>query len=505
LRKVLESKADILLFSVYIWNVELVREICSSIKKIRPECTVILGGPEASFDFERFFSFADYVMCGEGEGIIAPLVKSVMAGSVFESDYVARKDKPEASYHTVEDMDTLPFSYKGEDLSGLLDKLVYYESSRGCIYNCSYCLSCITKGTRFKSEERVMEELSYLRDAGVTLVKFCDRTFNSDKARAMRLMRRIADELHPMAAHFEMCADFFDEKWFEFLQSMPKDRFQFEIGIQSVNPNTLSAIHRKPDVWGAIEACRRIKSFGNIEIHADLIAALPHDTYDDVLSAVDAIYDVCDVLFLGRLKMLRGSPIRDTADSFGAKFEDTPPYSTLMTDTLSYDELMHLCDLSDVIDTYRNSLMFEKSLSYVLSGEESPARFFSDFTKYLSDIGALERPQTQEAWYGHLFEFAKDKVEDIHMFSEYLRLDWFKKSGRELKIFERIYDRDFKTRVKEYLSRNKDELSDILMHKDNDVREIIKRVKFIKTDLRGERIFMRIPDSLELIDVSDSF
>lgn len=505
LREIISSGADVFLFSVYIWNVEYVRGICTSLKKIKPECTVILGGPEASFSFERFFSFADFIVCGEGEGVIEPLVQAVLSKAVLTSPYVAYKGSPYAEYHTVDDLDTLPFSYEGEDLTSISDKLVYYESSRGCIYNCAYCLSCVTKGTRAKSEERVFSELKRLHDAGVSLVKFCDRTFNFDKGRAMRLMERIARELSPMKAHFEMCADFFDEEWFSFLSKMPKDTFQFEIGIQSINPEALKEIRRNPDVIRTIEACRRVKKIGNIEVHADLIAALPHDTYDDILKAVDLLYDACDVLFLGRLKMLYGSPIRDMADRFSAEYEDVPPYAVLKTSTLSYDELMCLMDISEVIDTYKNSKVFEMSLEYALNGE-SPSVFFEGLCKFLKGKDALSRPQTQEAWYGYLYEFAKETVKDADELSERLRFDFFKKNGRELKFFERDYDRGFKSKVREYLIKNKEILAHDIGYGGEDVREIIKRIKFTKVCMsKKESVFMRMPDTLDMIDVTNEF
>lgn len=317
-----KERPDILCFSCYIWNIKPVLEICRDYKKIAPDTLIIAGGPEVSYDAISLLEnhkFLDFVVRGEGEATLKELfhtiymkqsLEAVKGVSYRNGDRVL--DNPDRELIT--DLDCIPFPYE-DDLDSYKNRIIYYETSRGCPYNCSYCLSSTIKGVRFFSLERVKADLSRLIRRGIKEIKFVDRTFNCHEGRALEIMKFILEQAGQTKFHFEIGAELLSQDFTAFIQKVPAGRFDFEIGVQSTNPESLQAVTRKSDWQKLRQNIERLKAAGNIHIHLDLIAGLP---YEDLASFAQSFNDVYklnpDVIQLGFLKLLKGSDIRNKSN-----------------------------------------------------------------------------------------------------------------------------------------------------------------------------------------------
>lgn len=374
--RILELEPDCVGLSVSIWNRTQSLDVAQIVKAARPQCRVVLGGPEVSYDAETLLTSQpdlDGILWGEGERSFAALARALEAGG-------DPAGLPGLTWRTAGglvtgpippplDLADLPFPYAGEDLSPFQHRILYYETSRGCPGRCAYCLSADVPGVRFRPLAMVKRELSHFLRAEVQQVKFVDRTFNCDGQRAVAILRHILAEVkqHPERRapnfHLEVEADDLPPDMVALLCQAPPGLFQLEAGVQSLHPPTLRAIDRE-DNWPQLAAnCRAILEAGRTHLHLDLIAGLPHEGLDAFARSFDGVYTLHPhSLQLGFLKLLRGSRLRAQAEDLGLRYQAQPPYEVLSTLELSFSDLCLLHDVEDLLSLYANSGLFSHSL-----------------------------------------------------------------------------------------------------------------------------------------------
>lgn len=366
------ERADVYGFSCYIWNIDAMLRLASDIKKLLPNAAVVLGGPEVMFDTERFsaLSFVDHIVCGEGERVFCSLCEAIKNG-----------EKPERVIRSNDMSLTDGILYSPEEPHR---RLMYYESSRGCPYNCAYCLSSATRGVAAKDARQTLAELYEFEkfDDDIT-VKLVDRTFNFDKKRANEIWRGLLDEKYTKKYHFEICASLLDDESFEIFEKFPKGKIRLEVGLQSTKKETLAATSRHIEPKAVLDACKKIKDMGNIHVHLDLICGLPGDGFFDVASAFDEAFGCSSLVQVGFLKLLHGTALRRDAEKLGIKYRDHAPYEVLATRDISYEELRKLHEISDVMERFFDSGKFEGTLEYALSLSDSPFAFFSGLCDFI--------------------------------------------------------------------------------------------------------------------------
>lgn len=409
---------DLLIFSVYIWNGEETRAIAAQLKKLMPETQIVFGGPEVSFDSESELQnspFADFVISGEGEAVVEMLVKNLLKsdpaknlsqipGLTWRDGSLVKTNLPQQPI----DMDRLVFPYP--ELESLENRILYYESSRGCPYSCSYCLSSATKGVRFRNVELVKTDLKRFMAAGVMQVKFIDRTFNANPDRALALWQYLSDEDNGHTNfHFEITAELLRPQDIELLSRVRPGLFQFEIGIQTTMKAASEAVNRRLTFEQLSLPVKTLLSTDNIHIHLDLIAGLPHEDYNRFLQSFDDVYRLNpQVLQLGFLKLIKGSGIRQQATLHGYVYEDYPPYEILENNYIKFDELLKLKDIEMCLDQLHNSKRFGLSLKVLLSHFDKPSQFFVGFSRWLRLQCHLDEAIKTEKWYELLWHFAQD-------------------------------------------------------------------------------------------------
>ncbi len=439
-------KPDVAAFSCYIWNITFVRRIAANLKKIMPGIIIILGGPEVSFEADDILEgnpFADLILSGEGEEIFPEIISAInrtgRTGRTESFDGINNG----GGYALIENLDDIASPYTEAMLSSLQDRIAYFESSRGCPFGCSYCLSPASRGVRHFSMDRVKSELQKLSDAGVRRVKFVDRTINGNPARAKEIFDFIitSEAAGRLAGncnyHFEAAPDLFDDEMISVLQRAPAGMIQFEIGIQSLNPDTLKSINRKMDKQKAFYYIEKLLAPGNIHLHLDLIAGLP---FEDEVSFRDSFNGVYATrphrIQLGALKMLKGSKISSEAALHGYSFRDHPPYEVLYNNYIGYGGMGTLKGVAALLDRYYNSCRFERTLAFLTSRLfETAFDFFKRLHEYFlsikdMDCGGFVRAFTvnlsSKDQYLHLFNFIKSFCDSktTHLVRELLRYDF---------------------------------------------------------------------------------
>ena len=422
LEKLYMKNADIYAFSCYIWNIDYVLKIAERLKMVKKDCKILLGGPEVSFDAENILKeneFIDYIVCGEGEITVSKLLSNppdkrlILHGEMFSS------------------LDEMPFPYTDEDLDSIVknQKLIYYETSRGCPFRCSYCLSSIVDGVRYLSLERAKSEIKKIASSGVQTIKFVDRTFNADKRRAKELWEFCGAIESDTKFHFEIGADLLDDELLEALSKIPKDKFQLEIGVQSTNIDTISAVSRSMDLERLKYNVRKLREFGNIHLHLDLIAGLPKEDYKSFSRSFNDVYSLRpNALQLVFLKLLKGSRLRYEAESYNAVYNPSPPYEVYSTDCLGFDDIIRLRAIEDVLDRYYNSERFTNTLEFVVDKFNSPFEFYESFSDFWCSLGLIGQGVKRIKLYDILFEFLKDKLSstDLTEFLKIMKTDFSK-------------------------------------------------------------------------------
>ena len=410
---------DLLFISCYIWNRAEAEMLAADMGKIRPELDIWLGGPEVSFDAEEVLErlpAVKGVIRGEGEKAFARIVRAYCGGSSFNDALAEITDLTfrEASGRIAVtgesgriDFDTVPFAYK--ELDSFSNRIIYYESSRGCPFRCSYCLSSVDKKLKFRSVERVKPELQFFLDRKVPQVKFIDRTFNCSHEHAGEIWRYIRENDNGITNfHFEIAADLMTEEEIELLGTMRPGQVQLEIGVQSTNDKTLKEINRPMDFDRVCEVVSAIRAVNNIHLHLDLIAGLP---FEDILSFRSSFNDIFALrphqLQLGFLKVLKGSPIDRKSENYGLRSTDAPPYEVLSTNWISYEELMGLKGVEEMVEVYYNSGQFIKSVELLLGAFDDAFGFFEALADWYREHGLDMINLSRNQRYENLLEFGR--------------------------------------------------------------------------------------------------
>lgn len=428
------EKPDIIGISCYIWNMSLVKILVPTLKKILPNTTLILGGPEVSYEGENLLMDlgADFIMEGEGEAIWKAYLDyrfyqrgtlETIPGLIYRSSTGIVKT-PTCSPL---DLEKLPFVY--EDLSDMAHKIIYYEASRGCPFSCQYCLSSINKGVRLVPLDHVKKHLQHFYNHQVKQVKFVDRTFNANKAFAMSIWKYlITHDNQYTNFHFEIAAELIDDELLALLKRARPGLIQFEIGVQSTNPQVLKAIKRNMSYEKLAPIIHKIQALGNIHQHLDLIAGLPLETYQSFKRSFNDVISLYPEQFqLGFLKVLKGSGLRANAKKYGLVYKEAPPYEILFTDCMTYDEILRLHSIEELLERYYNSGRFESILHYLFTCFKSPFDFFENFAIYWQNNGYDLLQHNKLAYYLKLIGFINEYAEINQAFcKELIRFDYLK-------------------------------------------------------------------------------
>ncbi len=428
LQAIYKKKPDILGFSCYIWNIAMVEELCVELRKLLPNTKIWLGGPEVSYDAMKRVENTeniDGIMIGEGEETFKELLDYYVAGKrklnevkglVFRNTaYISEVGMNQAPAVTSTqirpemDFSTMPFPY--ENMNDFENKIIYYESIRGCPYSCSYCLSSIDKNVRIRNIELVKKELNVFLTHKVPQIKFVDRTFNCNRAHALAIWNYIKEHDNGITNfHFEISADILDEEELSLLNTMRKGLVQLEIGVQSTNDETIEAIHRRMNLVKLGHAVNRIQQGNNIHQHLDLIAGLPYEDYDTFRLSFNDVYALKpDQLQLGFLKVLKGSSMYEDSKEYGIVYKSVSPYEVLYTKWLSYDEVLHLKIVEDMVEIYYNSGQFVYAIKYMLHFFESPFDLYQAIGSYYERNQLQGVNQARIRRYEILIDFMKEQ------------------------------------------------------------------------------------------------
>lgn len=459
MRDIYMEHPDVVCVSCYIWNLSFVKELMADLIKILPGADFWAGGPEVSYDAEKFLtenSEFKGVMVGEGEETFKEL-----AGYYVEKNPQDLKNMTGICYRDgdqiihngwrqIMDLSSIPFIYK--DLSEFKNRIIYYESSRGCPFSCSYCLSSIDKKLRFRDTETVKKELQFFIDNKVPQVKFVDRTFNCKHDHAMAIWKYINEHDNGVTNfHFEISADLLREEELQEMSTMRPGLIQLEIGVQSTNPDTIKAIHRTMDFEKLKGIVDRIHSFGNIHQHLDLIAGLPYEDYDSFRHSFNDVYALKpQQLQLGFLKVLKGSHMMEMCREYGIVYKTQEPYEVLSTKWLDYDHVLKLKTVENMVEVYYNSGQFQNTLEYLENFFQDAFSIYERLGSFYMEKGYGDVSHTRMRRYEILLEFLEDvpeismdQVKDQMVYDLYLRENLKSRPGfaRDQKPFERqIWD-----------------------------------------------------------------
>ena len=468
LADIYRQKPSAIGISVYIWNVEMVRELIRDLGKVLPETEIYLGGPEVSYESEQYLEMSNVrgIFIGEGEVTFKELISAYVAAwtaqSSLEADtsdnaFIKQPNCNNMSSYLSDDIlnsikglltkngytgmqtpvsiDSLPFLYQvdnsGESLLGDFEnRIIYYESARGCPFRCSYCLSSIDKTTHFRSLELVFKELDFFLENKVKQVKFIDRTFNCDAKRACQIWKHlIANDNGVTNFHFEIAADILTDEEIEIIGQMRPGLVQLEIGVQTTNEETLRAINRPTSIPHLAEVVARLRANNNVHIHLDLIAGLPYEDYASFKRSFNDVFGMRpDQLQLGFLKVLNGAPIKAQAEEFGIRYTSDAPYEVLCTNFISYEEIRQLKNVEQMVEIFYNSAQFTQTVPYLLSFFSTPFELFEALGKYYEENGLFVMTPARSRRYNIVLEFATgidgcdiEKLRDLLTLDYYLR------------------------------------------------------------------------------------
>ena len=430
--EIMKEKPTIVVFSCYIWNMEYVKRISELIKLIDKNIEILYGGPEVSFNSQKFLenSIGNYVIEGEGEETYREFLEKKLNGEDLKDIkglYV--KDEENKIYfggtRPQMDMSKLAFPYDIDD--EFKNKIIYYEASRGCPFNCKYCLSSTIKGVRFLPLERVKKELKFFIDNKVRLVKFVDRTFNCDHKFAKEIWKFLSEQDTNTTFHFEISADILREDEIEILNKAPKGRFQLEVGVQTTNNKVLNNINRYITFDHIQEKVLGVKKGNNVHQHLDLIAGLPGEDYECFKKSFNDVYSLRpEALQLGFLKLLKGSAMREEAEKWGIVYSPYAPYEIIRSNDLSYEELIKLKRVEEVLDKYYNSQKFDNIIRFFEEKYETPFDFYYALGEFFEDKGYFKRSIGNVEYYKVFLEFNNEKFnsKDEEILKEVIKYDY---------------------------------------------------------------------------------
>ncbi|SCI24655.1 coproporphyrinogen III oxidase [uncultured Blautia sp.] len=438
LKDIYLEQPDVICFSCYIWNISFVKELVPDLKKILPHVDFWAGGPEVSYDAVEFLKKNPAffgVMVGEGEETFHELAGyyierkpenlKEIRGVAFH-DETKVPDIVHTGWRELMDLSKVPFAYS--NLTEFKNRIIYYESSRGCPFSCSYCLSSIDKKLRFRDIELVKNELQFFIDNKVPQVKFVDRTFNCKHDHAMAIWRYITEHDNGITNfHFEISADLLREEELALMKTMRPGLIQLEIGVQSTNPQTIKAIRRTMDFEKLKGIVEQIHGFGNIHQHLDLIAGLPYEGYDSFHKSFCDVYALRPEQFqLGFLKVLKGSYMMEMTGEYQILYKDREPYEVLSTAWLTYGEILRLKMVESMVEVYYNSGQFKHTLVFLEQYFEDPFRMYEALGRFYEKKGYSEISHSRMRRYEILMEFAGEQKEiPLEALSDVMLLDLY--------------------------------------------------------------------------------
>lgn len=435
----LKKNGDMYCFSVYIWNVEIILKVAQMLKKAKPDVVITFGGPECSYCPEELFEkydFLDYVLRGEGEYITGCLIDAIEKGENVKIKGVATRQDASQIADCV-DLNTVKFPY--DNFDDLKNRIVYFETSRGCPFKCSYCLSSIEKGIRYFSMEYVKKGFDSFFEKNIPLVKLIDRTFNADSKRAVEIINYIIENSKCTKVHFEIDPGILTDELMDVLADAPDDLFQLEMGIQSANPKTLKAVNRNDKLSAVAKNIEKLKKADNMHIHLDLIAGLPYEDYESFKKSFNYVYSLKpDMLQLGFLKVLHGTPIGENKDIVYADF---PPYEVVATKWITAEEICRLKLVDKSVDAINNSGVFKRTVEKLVG--DNPFDFFEKLSVIFDTNKSISRFDI----YGEIYKIFGDVV------YEELCLDFIENSpNRPMPAFAGIeYPKGFKKMCSSFL------------------------------------------------------
>lgn len=448
LEEIIREKPNMVAFSCYIWNVENVISLAKLIKIIDSKIEIIYGGPEVSYDGREFLEAneGDYLIQGEGEETFKRLIeykilkynnnkKLIVNKQTIhkEEDVLLNirglyyKKEEKIFYSGIKeniDINQVVFPYTQED--NLDNKIVYYEASRGCPYGCKYCLSSVDRNLRFRDIEMVKKELKFFIDKKVRLVKFVDRTFNCSEEFSIEIWKYLVQQETSTKFHFEISADILTKNQVNILSKAPKERFQFEVGVQTTNGEVLKNINRYVNFKNIETKVREIKKLKNISQHLDLIAGLPGEDFQSFKKSFNQVYLIKpEEIQLGFLKLLKGSPMLQEKDKWGMKYSPYPPYEILKTKDISYEELVLLKKVEAMVDKYYNSGKFSNILNYFQLKFDNPFEFYKELGTFFHEKGYFDRNISAADYYKVFLEFNSERLkEDNFALAEIVKYDY---------------------------------------------------------------------------------
>lgn len=489
LKEIYHSRADIYAFSCYIWNIDVVLKLCSSLKKLKPEAIIVLGGPEVSFDSEKLMaehSFIDYTVRGEGEETILELLQTLdnpvktpaaVLGITYRDNcnIISNYDRP-----LLQNLDAIPFPYG--DMELLNNKIIYYETSRGCPFNCQYCLSSTLHGVRYFSMERIKREIKLFVDKGIKQIKLVDRTFNCNKDHSLEIIRYIIALNGKTNFHFEIGADLMDEEMISELAKAPKDMFQFEIGVQSTNKTALKEVSRAMSIDKVKHNVAALQRACNSHMHLDLIAGLPYEDFSSFANSFDEVHQLMpDMLQLGFLKLLKGSGIRERAAEYGIEYNSFNPYEVLKTKWINYEELTTLKKIEHILELYYNSGRFKNSMQYLFKNNYSSYfQFYSEFAEYWRAKDLFSASQSTKELYNILHCFAEYQAIMTTTLNELIKLDWllYYNNGNMPGNIKRYEHSKVKNALQSYLKNNGSIVKALFPESEADSKSLLKNVYY---------------------------
>lgn len=423
LKGIYRDHPEVLCISCYIWNISYVKNLIREVHKVLPDTAIWLGGPEVSYDARKVLEEhpeVTGVMKGEGEVTFLELAGFYLEGisELAKIEGITYRDGDqiqENPWRGITDLSTIPFVYK--DLEKFENRIIYYESSRGCPFSCSYCLSSIDKKLRFRDLELVKEELQFFLDHNVPQVKFVDRTFNCKHDHAMAIWKYlIAHDNGITNFHFEVAADLLNEEEIALIRTMRPGMIQLEIGVQSTNPDTIREIHRKMDFAQVSEVVTRVQEGHNVHQHLDLIAGLPYEDYDSFGKSFCDVYQLRpQQLQLGFLKVLKGSFMYQAAPEYGCVCQSREPYEVLYTRWLPYDDVLRLKLVEEMVEVYYNSNQFGKTLRAIEKLFDNPFALYEALGAFYDKKGYMDISHTRIRRYEILQEFLQEYVDEEQM------------------------------------------------------------------------------------------
>lgn len=432
-----KRQPDVIGFSCYIWNIEETIELIKLIKKVMPDVKIIVGGPEVSYDIPYWLDRVteiDYIVYGEGEHSLQQLLIAIRENKDFDVlKGIAYKNGSETIIAPPQDkldLSNIPSPYDDpEDISGLRDKIVYFEASRGCPFSCAYCLSSIETGVRYFSLERVKSELKKLIDSDVKTIKFVDRTFNTNKRFALEIFDFLIKNNKETVFQFEITADIMHRDVLQFLvDNAPDGYFRFEIGIQSTNEYTNSLINRRQNFKRLSQTVLKLKESKKIDQHLDLIAGLPEEDYSSFRKTFNDVFALRpEELQLGFLKLLRGTQMWYEAAKYDYIYMEKAPYEMLQNNVLPYSDVLKIKQVEDILEKYWNSHRMERTVNYLIDNEfSSPFDFFQEFGSYWEEKGWNRIGHQLDSLFERLTDFLQSReTNNLNFIISLLKLDYF--------------------------------------------------------------------------------